>query len=284
MSIATPATDTGYYAFSNPSQSRPASIAYDHNLEELVLRAASNNTCIIDENGIYLQDNTTINMLLSTEGNTAIGPDIQFYGAGLIAAESSVYVAIDSTDSTTTGVFEILKDAANTTSGVPMFRFAESGLASLPNGGVFQLMLAHLYKTSDQTLTGTYADITWNTEVELEANTFSHSTDAAPITVLETGIYKVTLTVTTVVTSGTDRSGARFKLQEDSSGSYVDVPGTQISTYARDATTAYNTATCIGIVSLDAGDRIKAQGYQYDGTSTVDIDADGTTITIERID
>lgn len=148
---------------------------------------------------------------------------------------------------------------------------------------VARVNFIHMYKTSDVTLTGTYADVTWNTEIYKNDTTFSHTANSAIITVDQDGWYKVTVTVTVTNTSGTARSGAKFRLVEDSTGSYVVVPGSEVATYNRTVGGGDQSATIVAIVQLSATDTVKVQGYQWFGTDTLDIDASGTTFTMERV-
>ena len=67
---------------------------------------------------------------LYATNDASVGPDIGFASAGLIAAEASLTLVIDSTNTTTTGALVIRKDAP-TTAGVELARVDESGMLSV---------------------------------------------------------------------------------------------------------------------------------------------------------
>lgn len=151
--------------------------------------------------------------------------------------------------------------------------------------GVAKVNMIHMYKTSDVALTGSFADVTWNTEVYKNEAVYSHPANAAYVAADVDGWYKVTVVLSSYNDLGGagDRCGAFYKLQADTTGSYVDVPGTLVASYNRDVDTGYGSTTIVSILQLSATDTVKVVAQQYDGTDTVYLDADGCTFTMERV-
>lgn len=304
ITICTPNTTVGGIRFADPEDSSVGRINYNHVLERMGFFANSaQNFTLLGSGVAVFGDINSVDVLGSQAGavtiSTADSTVTSVNSAAddlIIESNGNVGITIASLATSFGSLRFADPDAINPgmirynhTDDELLFTAGGNNSISLDaNGlmlsvGAFGVNAIHMYKTSDQTLTGTYADITWNTEVEKETNNFSHSANSAIITVLETGLYKISLTISALNTDSTDRSGAKFRLVTDASGSYVLIPGTEIATYNRDNTTAWNTATVISFIQLDAGDNIKAQGYTYDGAGTIAVDADGTTITIERV-
>jgi hypothetical protein len=92
--------------------------------------------------------------------------------------------------------------------------------------------------------------------------------------------YFITARVTTDITSGTNRSDCRIRIVKDSGSGYVEMPGTRASTYNRMASEGTTTAVSTLLDDFSAGDKIKVQVLQDSGTDTINLLANGSSLTV----
>jgi hypothetical protein len=92
--------------------------------------------------------------------------------------------------------------------------------------------------------------------------------------------YFVTARVTTDITSGTNRSECRIRIVKDTGTGYVEIPGTIASTYNRMLGEGTTTAVSTLLDDFSAGDKIKVQVLQDSGTDTINLLANGSSLTV----
>lgn len=138
-------------------------------------------------------------------------------------------------------------------------------------------------KDGDQTLTGSYADVTsWLTPDEITSD-FSFDTLTGVVTINTTGLYLVHFATTTEVSTGTDRSGSRIKMQRDAGVGYNDIPSSIQGMYNRNATSGYTNAAWSRVLELSSGDMLKMQAIQDSGVDTVFLESDSTIMNIVKL-
>lgn len=128
-----------------------------------------------------------------------------------------------------------------------------------------------------------WTDIPLGTERK-KTTDFTHNTGSVEVTVNTTATYVVSYTVTTNITSGTSRSESEMRLMLDQGSGYNQISGSIGRMYNRNNSQGGNTATRTLILDLSTGDKIKMQASRISGTSTVVTLADGSALTISRVE
>ena len=137
------------------------------------------------------------------------------------------------------------------------------------------------YDSSGGTVVGTtWVDVPLNAERYKSTNLFSHTTPNAEVTINESYTYVVTARVTTAITTGTSRTDSIMRIVRDTGSGYVEVPGTRGKMYNRTLNNGENTATVSIVIGLNKGDKIKVQAVRDTGTSTLGLEANGSSLSI----
>jgi len=156
-------------------------------------------------------------------------------------------------------------------------------IGNLPGGVGSDLPAFSTRKSGDQTLTGSYADVTGWLTPDYITSDFSFNTTTGVITINTTGLYWVMYALTTDVSTGTDRSDSRIRLQVDEGSGYAEVPSSQQSGYNRQTSQGENNLSWAKPMNLEAGDTLKMQAIQNSGTSTVFIESDSCIFNIFKM-
>lgn len=133
----------------------------------------------------------------------------------------------------------------------------------------------------DINITSGWTNITFDTEVKEDAP-YSHAADSEVITFTENGWYEITYDIGTYVSTGSNRTSSRAKLQEDVGSGYTDIPGSQSTMYNRNAPNGYNSTSATILREFTAGDSVRLQAQAFNGTDTVLTEAETVRITVKR--
>lgn len=124
------------------------------------------------------------------------------------------------------------------------------------------------YKTSNQTLTGSFTDILLQTNRIISGASYSHTSGSAEIIFNESGIYFVNMNIGFNKTSGTDYTQTETELSlSDTSGlNYTRVPGTLNYSYLR-RSGAYHSSVAYCILNITNDQRIKIRSRISTGSN-----------------
>lgn len=128
------------------------------------------------------------------------------------------------------------------------------------------------------TLNTSWQDVPFNVvrknsgEYEFDSNT--------ELTLPTNTSYFITARVTTNITLGSNRSDCRIRIVKDVGYGYIEIPGTIASTYNRLVSEGTTTAVSILLDDFSAGDKIKVQVRQNSGTDTINLLANGSSLTV----
>lgn len=141
---------------------------------------------------------------------------------------------------------------------------------------------AYMYhQTGNQTCSSaTTVDIDTTTEISDNSH-FSRS--SGEVTFNVGGVYEITYTVNTNVSSGTGRSGSRSWLEIYRSGSWSTIPGSEAFMYNRGEPYGENTGTSSMIYTVNSGEKIRIRCERHHGSDTVFIDAGGSTLSMTTL-
>lgn len=129
-----------------------------------------------------------------------------------------------------------------------------------------------------QSVTGSWSDVSFDT-IRKNSGDFE-TAGATELTIPQTATYNVTVRVTTHITSGTSRSDCKIRLMKDTGSGYTEIPGSLAYTYNRTDNLGTDTANVTILDDLDAGDKIKLQVAQDSGSSTIQLLANGSSLTV----
>jgi len=129
------------------------------------------------------------------------------------------------------------------------------------------------------TLTTSWTDVPLDTE-RIKTSEFSHSSSSAEVEINKTGKYIVIARVTTTINTGTSRTDSSMRIAKNTGSGYAAVPGTTAIMYSRTLNLGENTGTVAAILELNNGDKIKVQAKRDNGSSTIDLLAEGSSLTI----
>lgn len=123
------------------------------------------------------------------------------------------------------------------------------------------------YKTSNQTLTGSFTDILLQTN-RIIGSSYSHTSGSAEVVFTETGIFFINMNIGFNKTSGTDYTQAETELSlSDTAGlNYTRVPSSLNYSYMR-RSGATDSAVVYCILSITSGQRIKIRSRISVGTN-----------------
>lgn len=127
-----------------------------------------------------------------------------------------------------------------------------------------------------------WTDVPLDTERQKDTP-YTHSGSSAEVTIGSTDTYVVVLRVTTYTSSGTARSDSECRLAVDTGGGYSPVSGSLGTMYNRQASQGTTTATILAVLSLSSGDKIKGQAQRLSGSSTINLLAEGSSLSIMRL-
>jgi hypothetical protein len=137
-----------------------------------------------------------------------------------------------------------------------------------------------LTKTSDQnSLTSTWVDVTWETQAQINSGLFTVS--SADITLKDVGKYLVHAKAGFTATSGTTAwNQARAKLTLNGS----DVTGAVAVTNVSQTNAPGSTANLsMIVVTSSANETLRLAVQRTSGSSTVNLEADWTNLTVQKI-
>lgn len=107
--------------------------------------------------------------------------------------------------------------------------------------------------------------------------------NSSGVLTLDAGTYLVTADVTIDETSGNNRTEFGSVLQSNSSGSYVDVAGTERRHYSRNNAQGSQSASATCILILASSTSIRVQSRRVSGSSTGEWLGDGCAVTLLKI-
>ena len=137
------------------------------------------------------------------------------------------------------------------------------------------------YDSSGGTTVGTsWTDIPLGTVRKINTEFFSHSSGSSEVIIKKTGTYIIIARVTTTITTGTSRTDSSMRVVKDDGAGYAAVPGTTAVMYNRTNNLGENTGTVALVLDLEANDRIKIQTKRDNGSSTLALLAEGSSLTI----
>ena len=179
--------------------------------------------------------------------------------------DEAVNITRDSSDRMT------FKDGDNTTP-IP--------LTDLIGGGVVPDIVAFSgYDSAGGTsIVSGWTDVPLDSERK-KTSDFAHTTPSAEVTVNRDDTFIIAATVATEITTGTSRSDSEMRVQIDTGGGYVTVPGTQLVIYNRNSSQGRGAVTKVFVIDLSSGDKVKVQARRLSGGSTVALRA-GSEIVI----
>ena len=165
----------------------------------------------------------------------------------------------------------------NTTYWSLLTQKGDTGAGSSTNAKIFDG-----YHTGGISLTATFADITLDTERQTNTVEYTHAASSAEVTINSTGTYLIFAHISTDVTVGAARSAAEMKLQIDTGGGFVDIPGTTSFTYNRISTAGKGSCDVTLALNVTTGDIIKIQARRFAGTDTV-VTQNTSSLTIIKV-
>ena len=117
-------------------------------------------------------------------------------------------------------------------------------------------------------IVGGWTDVPLDSERK-KTSDFAHTTPSAEVTVNRDDTFIIAATVATEITTGTSRSDSEMRVQIDTGGGYVTVPGTQLVIYNRNSSQGKGAVTKVFVIDLSTGDKVKVQARRLSGGSTV---------------
>lgn len=123
------------------------------------------------------------------------------------------------------------------------------------------------YKTSNQTLTGSFTDILLQTNRIIDSS-YSHTSGSAEITFNESGIYFINMNIGFTKTSGTDYTETETELSlSDTAGlNYATVPASLNYSYLR-RSGSYHSSVAYCILNITSGQHIKIRSRILTGSN-----------------
>ncbi len=142
--------------------------------------------------------------------------------------------------------------------------------------------LFYSYKTSQQTLGTSYADITGYASSPYDDSAYSFNTTTGILTIDTAGIFLLGFGVFFNLGSGT-RMHAYAQLHIDTGSGYAVIPGMSVAGYGRTVDEGTSGA-CVRPIALSSGDLIKMLALDIGGDGEINSDAeDGTYIWAHKI-
>lgn len=155
----------------------------------------------------------------------------------------------------------------------------ESRLTSLEGaGGGVEVSRFSLSAT-----TGSFTTSATTCPLDREDAAQSWSTNSSGAITLDAGTYMVTADITIDESSGNNRTEFGSVLQDNSSGSYVDVAGTERRHYSRNNSQGAQSASATCVLVFGSSASVRMQSRRVAGSNTGEWIADGCSITILKI-
>jgi hypothetical protein len=126
-----------------------------------------------------------------------------------------------------------------------------------------------------------WTDVPLDTERKKDAM-FEHTGSSAEVTFEATDTVAIFARVAVNVISGSSRSEAEMRMSIDTGSGYTEIAGMVSPSYARQLNYG-GQAIAFAVVSVGWGDKIKIQARRTLGTSTINLRAGGSGLTIMRI-
>lgn len=136
-------------------------------------------------------------------------------------------------------------------------------------------------KSSNQNLLGSQGPITnWDSGATYNNSEFySWNELTGELTFLKAGIYEISFDLVVFDTSGSNRSQARSYLQEDTGSGFTNIPYTRKEYYNRQSD--YGASGSVNITrEFNIGDKIRPTAWQTQGTDTLTIIGDSTSLSV----
>jgi len=133
--------------------------------------------------------------------------------------------------------------------------------------------------TGGTTILDSWTDVPLTTERQ-KTDEFAHGVGSSELIINTTGIYIVMARVTTTISTGTSRTDSSMRLVIDTGGGYTEVPGSYALMYNRTLNVGENTGNVNVILSLNSNDRIKIQVKRDNGTSSLQLLANGSSLSV----
>lgn len=133
--------------------------------------------------------------------------------------------------------------------------------------------------TGGTTVLDSWTDVPLTTERQ-KTNEFSHGVGSSELIINATNVYIIIARATTSITTGTNRTDSSMRLVIDTGGGYTEVPGTYAVMYNRTLGNGENTGSVSAILSLNVNDRIKVQVKRDDGSSSLALLANGSSLSV----
>ena len=170
----------------------------------------------------------------------------------------------------TPGVYNVGKYLKSTVFGTEWSEVTISG----------SLVYFDAYDNAGGTTVGDYwVDVPLTVERQ-KTDEFAHGIGSSELIVNATGIYIILARATVSISTGTSRTDSSMRLVIDTGGGYVEVPGTSAIMYHRTLNYGENTGNFSAILSLNYNDRIKIQVKRDNGYSTLQLLADGSSLSV----
>jgi hypothetical protein len=136
------------------------------------------------------------------------------------------------------------------------------------------------YSTSTASITGTDFSLPLNVErFAPDAAYFTHSADSADVTINTTGRYQLVYRAS-VLSSGILLLVLRGRLQRDTGGGFVDVPGTISFSGGIDLLGVQATLHGTAVLELNNGDLVRVVVNRFTGTGGSTLISGGSSLTI----
>jgi len=116
-------------------------------------------------------------------------------------------------------------------------------------------------------IVGGWTDVPLDSERK-KTSDFAHTTPSAEVTVNRDDTFIIAATVATEST-GSGRSDSEMRVQIDTGGGYVTVPGTQLVIYNRNSSQGKGAVTKVFVIDLSSGDKVKVQARRLSGGAPI---------------
>lgn len=131
--------------------------------------------------------------------------------------------------------------------------------------------------------TGSFTTTATVCPLDREDEAQSWASNSSGTVTLDAGTYVVTADVTIDETAGNNRTEFGSVIQDNSSGSYVDVPGTERRHYSRNNAQGGQSASATCVLTLASSASVRIRSRRVSGTNTGEWIADGSSLTILKL-
>ena len=168
--------------------------------------------------------------------------------------------------------------------GTTNFLRADGSWAAPSGGGTTLEVFSGYDNSGGTTVGGTWIDVPLNAEIK-KTSGFTHSTSVNPaeVTVDEAGTYSIFAQVTVDQTASADRSDVLMRLMIDTGSGFTEIDGTRAAIYSRNTDQGKGTAAVSIARDLSAEDIVKVQAQLNSGSATIQLYADGSRLTIQKV-